>query len=268
MNSAQAWWDQQEPVIDAILDTLTLGDDVASLQEVLALKPGQSLQVDDSGNTVCVEYFPRDETKGPSIHLTYGDQDMEVGEYLDSLSDSYVIKAGGGRIYVLVGVSFPNDYGTIYLYRLAGDEIISCDSLDAVMGEKVTANYIETETIIHVLGSYRADRNYSIIEDRFYSGDPVFAFHNQENMGEERRSLRLIHDISIDVWGEPEVLEAGSVIYPTGCDLENQRFYFEFEKEGSVEAGSLEYVMYSDRFGFQVEGLDEREVFEELPYAG
>lgn len=34
------------------------------------------------------------------------------------------------------------------------------------------------------------------------------------------------------------------------------------------EQDTLEYSAYPDRFGFSVEGMDEYEVFETLPYAG
>ena len=168
----------------------------------------------------------------------------------------------------MVGAGYSNDYGNTYLIKLQdGKEPVICDFLDATAEGTVTANYMAMSCKVDVFGSYTGVKHYAVFDGRFYTEEQPYAFADLEPEG-ERRSLVLKKDLSVEVYGEEEELKKGTKIYPTGCDVENQKFYFAFEKEGEMQEGSLEYELYEERFGYGVDGTDEYELFEVLPYAG
>lgn len=170
----------------------------------------------------------------------------------------------------MVGEGLPNDAGGTYLLKVSEEGIEICDYLDAVLRGDVTQNYMETACKVDVLGSYLGIKHYGILEDKFYTDEQAFEFFEIEE-GVLRKQLVLRQDVAADLYGEKKTLEKGTVIYPTGCDTEKKEFYFEYENpkyEGEVLNGFLNYEVKEEGFGCTVEGTDEYELFEELPYAG
>ena len=156
------------------------------------------------------------------------------------------------------------------MLKVSEEGIEKCDYLDAVLREDVTQNYMETACKMDVLGSYLGIKHYGILGDKFYTDERVFEFFELAE-GTLRKQLALIQDVEANLYGEKEILKKGTVIYPTGCDTEQKEFYFECEDpkyEGEVLQGFLEYEEKNEGFGYTVEGIDEYELFEELPYAG
>lgn len=262
------WPEAYESQIEELLATLSLGTDVKDETAVQKLEAGRPLDVDGTGNQLCLSLRDVDGNGGGSVWLSYGDSEVEVTEYVEWLLDSYAVKVDEEHWYVMVGAGYSNDYGNTYLVKLQkGKGLMVCDFLDATTDGTVTANYMEMNSKIDVFGSYTGIRHYAILEDRFYTEEQRYEFKDMEPEG-ERRNLVLKKDLSADVYGEKVELQKGTKIFPTGCDIENQRFYAAFEKEGEMQEGSFAYELHEEQFGYVVDGTDEYELFEELPYAG
>lgn len=117
-HAGEYWWDQQERMIAAILDTLTLGDAVQDPTEVLSLIPDQPLAVGDQ--ELCLTILTEGTDRG-RVLLTCKDAEAEVTEYAEWLMDSYVVKMDDERMYVLVEGGYSNDFGEVFLLKLEGD---------------------------------------------------------------------------------------------------------------------------------------------------
>ncbi len=268
-NSAgESWWQTYQEQVAGILDSLSFGEEVKGAAEVVELEEGEPMEIGNSGKELCLAIQGADENM--SICLSYGENEIEVAGFVEWLRECYVLRQEGAYFYVLVGVGFSNDAGGTYLLKVSEEGIEKCDYLDAVLREDVTQNYMETACKIDVLGSYLGIKHYGILGDKFYTDERVFEFFELAE-GTLRKQLALIQDVEANLYGEKEILKKGTVIYPTGCDTEQKEFYFECEDpkyEGEVLQGFLEYEEKNEGFGYTVEGIDEYELFEELPYAG
>ena len=271
LNSAgDSWWGAYQEQIEGILNSLSLGNEVKGGPEVVELEEGEPIEMGDSGKELCVTLEDTEEDVGASIHLSYGEQKAVVADYVDGLRECYVLRQDGPYFYVLVGEAFPNDAGGTYLMKVSEDGIEQCDYLEAVLREDVTANYIEAACKIDVLGSYLGIKHYGILEDKFYTDEQVFEFF-QVQEGVLRKQLALLQDVPANLYGETKTLEKGAILYPTGCDTERRRFYFEYENPkypDEMLSGFLNYQIKEEGFGCTVEGTNEYELFEGLPYAG
>ena len=271
-NSAgDSWWRAYQGQVEEILSSLSFGSEVKDGPEVMELEEGEPIEIGESGKKLCVTLQDAEEADvGTSIHLSYGEDEIEVTDYAEGLRECYVLWQDAPYFYVLIGEEMPNDAGGTYLLKVSEEGIEQCDYLGAILWEDVSANYIKAASKIDVLGSYIGIKHYGILEDKFYTDEQVFEFFQVEE-GVLRKQLVLLQDVPVDLHGEKRTLEKGTVIYPTGCDTEQGKFYFEYNNpkyEDEMLSGFLNYQTKEEGFGCTVEGIDEYEVFEDLPYAG
>ncbi|MDY2939300.1 MAG: RsiV family protein [Fusicatenibacter sp.] len=202
--------------------------------------------------------------------VTIGDQSVTEtipGWYVES----YLVRRADGHCYLYSELSGDNDYRNLYVFDLGGtspvllqenEEEVSfygylmADPEKFVLGQRV-----------YMLGTYMGYRSYSVGEDGLPHPmeDSIKLLTDTE---EGERSLKSIREMK--VWivedGEEtkeEVLPAGTVFYPRRSDDSS---YLETELE---DGRFCRIYVEVDEVGLRyIDGVDEREYFEDLPYAG
>ena len=121
---------------------------------------------------------------------------------------------------------------------------------------------MELGTRIDVLGTYTAYSNYILAEDgtlhqegEWYSIGSTYETHILTN----------IRELPVTVNGQKTVLPAGSKIRLTATDGKG---LVRYQRIDSVEEGEIAFTREEDGWSVYIDGVQETEYFEDLPYAG
>lgn len=237
-----------------------------SSEGIIALKENEGVVVGDSDKVLTVYTESVDEYDGCAVYLSYGDDTLLISEYCAQLDSAYVLAEYTNSFYVLIGELYENDYGKLNLIKIDNTEIEWCDSIAAsyANGAPDSVNSFELVSKVDVLGSYRGQKTYRILDDAFYTSD---AFYTIENGPKAKNPVKLVTaaELTVELDGEEATLPVGTGIYIVGTDMAGTvNFVTEDEQEGT-----LHYTpMSEDDWEIKIDGVSEYEVFESLPYAG
>lgn len=215
--------------------------------------------------------------------LYYRGNEYLVFEESNRVMPAYVLPDKNNTFYVLVQQCKDSDYKRTYLIHWNGTAFKSLGMTEGGMNglSDFTEAGIELHSRLNVLGTYETVIPARILNGNLEETGTFYDFQNQPNAAmaefiqntpeawdylqthytrDGERILILKTDLYAVIDGEDTLLTAGSVIYPTGCDTTEQRFYFRC-------AGGSGYLQYELADRYTVNGISEDECFLELPYA-
>ncbi|MFR5355312.1 MAG: hypothetical protein ACLTI1_03950 [Clostridia bacterium] len=120
-----------------------------------------------------------------------------------------------------------------------------------------------------MLGTYGGTRNYLIQNDKLTATDSMYQFLGDPSG--ELPELTVKESVNCRLEGGNTTLKAGDVIIPQAYSPDDGTFYFELP-DGT--AGNLLVDLSPDgsegqmTYSGTIDGVDENELFENLPYAG
>ena len=237
-----------------------------SSEGIIALKENEGVVVGDSDKLLTVYTESVDEYDGCAVYLSYGDDTLLVTEYCTGLDSAYVLAEYTNSFYVLIGELYDNDYCELELVKIDSTGIELCDGIGAsyANGAPDSMDSFELVSEVDVLGSYRGQKTYRILDDAFYTADE---FYTIENGPKAENPVKLVTaaELTVELDGKKATLPVGTGIYIVGTDMAGTaRFVTEDEQEGT-----LHYTPASEEdWEIKIDGVSEYEVFESLPYAG
>lgn len=187
--------------------------------------------------------------------------DVYLADFAQYPRTSYVIE-DGSDLYALVQLGYDNDYTESVLVRLDGDNTAVTDGPIpyALDGTEGVASTIPMYTKVDILGSYSGIKEFYIQSGALVTDDEVFHFNDNAPELVLKKSIKC-HDVIAD---EDITLDAGETLIPMGTDGVSEFYFKTIEREECM----LKFEKDKDGFTITIDGIDQYEIFESLPYAG
>lgn len=201
-----------------------------------------------------------DEDENSNICISYNEQLMELG-YGSNLDYVYYVHDSDDRNYILFSYDAMSDDFVTELYEIKNGSLTEIQtiegSISVIAGDRVGMN-----VTVNVLGTYGAYRSYRIEEGAFVPVEERFDLWNEER----QRKVVLAADVKGSVMTEDGMMEkefvSGTALYLVNTDGESVvGFYLDDGTYGELYFSRKDWTIYID-------GVEEYELFEELPYAG
>lgn len=204
-----------------------------------------------------------------AVTAVYGDQELKLDESL-YVNGVYEVSLDGQE-YVMTETTIFDDYGMIYLVKLDESGVTLVSTQDGHLREVPAdpTEGFEIESKVDVLGTYGGIRTYFIQDDKLTATDSMYQFLGDPSG--ELPELTVKESVNCRLEGGNTTLKAGDVIIPQAYSPDDGTFYFELP-DGT--AGNLLVDLSPDgsegqmTYSGTIDGLDENELFENLPYAG
>lgn len=196
----------------------------------------------------------------PVCSLWLGESEKELEQFA-ALKGSCLVRTGE-EVYCMITVDLASgDYRT-YVYRLTEgilDEIAQVDA--AVDYGNLNVDGVKMEFYVNMLGSYHGTKTYCFEEEKgFYTEDTEYLLEDNSQV------LTTMVDLPVVLDDAESTLPAGSNILLNATDGET---YVVFTIQETGQTGTLQVQRSSeDEYQILVDGKDEKECFESLPYAG
>ena len=194
--------------------------------------------------------------------LSVGEQTILAAE-IDRLDSIYLIQKENGKTFLLFEGDMASDDYVTYLYELTDGQIqktYKSDSCAFICEGTVTTEGMRLGIRVDALGTYTAYGYYEITEEG--SLEPISEWYEIES---SYQGLTNIKDLPVVIEGEQTVLPAGSQIRITAT---NRNGILKYQKIDSIEEGEIHYTAGEDNWPVYIDGINENEYFEMLPYAG
>lgn len=184
-------------------------------------------------------------------------------EWAITLHSAYFVRMADGKSYVLVSYGSDNDYCITELFDVTDKTIKQVDELS---GGRLTSmsNYaIGASVKVDMLGSYMGYRTYRFENGKFEPVEDRFDFGKERNhFGYPTTKAAVKVMLTEDGKLVEKELPAGTTIYPVNSDGES---VVGFE----LEDGTYGEITIEMKDGMKyIDGVEENEVFDSLPYAG
>lgn len=235
------------------------GDGVAVFQanqEVTFPLPG-------TGQNASLMFLWEEGEDGISYSSLWLDQsELKLEDYL-SLEDIYLIKYQG-EVYCMLVVDYASDDYETSTYRLTNGILEKIDTFEtSIDGGNINAHEIKMETRIDFLGSYGGMKTYR------FDGNGRLATDDTEYVLERNRYvLTSKTDLPVLLDGEEteSTLPAGSNIIINATDGET---YVKFTLQETGQTGTMMVQRDPKEWSnITINGINENDCFEMLPYAG
>ena len=192
--------------------------------------------------------------------LWLGQNELPMDDYL-ALGDAYLLKNGEDIYCMIEGDMASDDYVT-YIYRLTNGVIEKVEEIyGAIDAGNMNAHEVTMESWINILGTYGGAKNYHFDEEgNFVTEDTEYIFRRNDY------ALTTTVELPVSINDVESTLPAGSHIILNATDGET---YVKFTIQETGEIGILKVVRDKDEYyKISIDGKDESECFEMLPYAG
>lgn len=196
----------------------------------------------------------------PVCSLKLGEKTMPM-ESFATLEHSYLIQKDG-EIYCMVGVDQASDDYDTYIYRLTEGKIQETGSVMAAIDTgNMNLEEIVMEERVNFLGSYDGQRIY-----RFNENHELETEETELNLWKNDKVLTTTIDLPVTLGEKQSVLPAGSHMIIKATD---DQTYVKFIIQETGQTGVLNVTRAeNDYYSISIDGKDEHECFEVLPYAG
>lgn len=199
--------------------------------------------------------------ENPSCSLWLGESEKQLDTFV-TLGDAYLIRRGE-EAFCMVEVDTGSDDYVTYVYRLTDGGIEDIAQIDAsVDAGNINAHEIVMESWVNLLGTYSGIKTYTFDENGgFTTEDTEYLLQKNEYV------LTTAVDLPITLEGAESTLPAGSHIVINATDNES---YVKFTIQETGQTGVLEVLRGEgdDYYNVTVDGMNENDCFEFLPYAG
>lgn len=243
------------------------------------------------GKDILMSFESNDEFDGGNIILEYGDAKYKLNEYTEWITTGYLIEIDDTSFYTILQACYSNDWVTSYIVKYDGNTF--ADIAQQIGGiadvSSITKNQITFETRVDLFGTYGITIPMKLENDKLVGLDSVIKFVNNPNSSvfDEFESLdadtkeRIAKEYNEEGYkvltlkknlksksdnGDLEI-KAGEQIIPYGYDESAQKFYFTYNDTICY----FEYEFVDDEYNgytFTINGVDEDDMFEALPYVG
>ncbi len=202
---------------------------------------------------------------------TVGDMLLEVGgetevvSALEWLEKIYLIQREDGRSFVLFDGDMASDDYVTYVYEITDGQIrktYESTHCASICGDTVTTQGLKLAVRAEALGTYTAYGDYRMTEDGAL--EPLGEWFSV-NTPYEFEGLTTIRELPVAVDGEPAILPVGSRLKLTAT---NRNGILRYELMGSMEEGEIHYTTGENGWPVYIDGVEDTEYFESLPYAG
>lgn len=195
-----------------------------------------------------------------SNSLWLDQQELPLNEYL-VLEDAYIIK-NGKDTYCMIEADMASDDYVTYIFCLTDGVIEKVAEVQAAVDSgNIGIHEIRMESWVYLLGTYGGVKNYHFDEEgNFITEDTEYIFERNEY------ALTTLVDLPITLEEGESVLPAGSHIILNGTDDET---YVKFTIQETGQTGVLKVQRGEEEYrNISINGMNENECFEDLPYAG
>lgn len=192
--------------------------------------------------------------------LWLGENEKTLGEFM-VLGNAYLLRSDE-EIYCLIEMDVVSDAYETYVYRLTEGVIKEVARLDgSVDAGNVNPDGIMINSRVYLLGTYGGTKTYHFDDKgQFVTEDTEYILKSNEMV------LTTKTDLSVTLEETPNVLPAGSNIVLTSTDGET---YVNFTIQETGQTGTLAVEREEgETYRLLVDGKDEYDCFETLPYAG
>lgn len=192
--------------------------------------------------------------------LWLGEQKVVISDFA-SLEDAYLVRTDG-EIYCLVEMDMASDDYITFLYRLTNGVIEEAVQVGAAIDAgNINPDEIVMEAWVYFLGTYGGIKTYRFVENHgFTTEDEEYILYENATV------LTTIVDLPVTMEGIESILPAGSHIILTATDGET---YVKFTIQETGQNGKMEVQRGTEEnYRLFINGMDEYECFEMLPYAG
>lgn len=233
---------------------------------VAALSPNQSASLTVNGkNKKITVSSQRDEYYNQNVQISYGEYVEAAGQY-SNIDEIYLIKSDAGT-YLMLDVNLKSDDYRTCLYVLDGETIVLKDTLDASIDpSNIGSDYFRLEFSIDVLGTYRTSKEYYIDAENktLVTDDTEFQVSSYSYL---YKKLVTTRELTVEQDGQDIILPAGSKIRILATDNQSEIRILMLD---SGEEGILyfERGKGESKFGIYLNGEDQYDCFESIPYAG
>ncbi|MBS6397294.1 MAG: DUF3298 domain-containing protein [Clostridiales bacterium] len=257
----------------AVFVTLPYGDMAPYLQEAYRELPQAGIgripagiPADIAGKSLLVN-IDSSEDYGGSVFIEFANALTEVGSF-GRLSDVYLIHREDGRVFLLLDADYASDDFVTFLYELTDGTLQARDRLEGVSLQdgNVNTELLTLRMHLDVLGSYYSMMDYRISEEgKLVQETENFTITTDAS---PFRLLVTVKELPATVNGEEVLLPVGSRIRITATDNAGTAY---FKDEDTGAEGSISYVRgdgAEDQWTLYIDGVQEYEYFEMIPYAG
>lgn len=204
-------------------------------------------------------------TPGPSRYLLeVGEQTEVVGQY-ERLGSIHLLQREDGRSFLMFDGDMASDDYLTYVYEITDGQIMKTyESGDfaTVRQGTVTLQGMQLGVRVDALGTYTAYGDYVLTQEgtleqagQWYTIDTVY----------DSQVLTTVQELPVTADNGDTVLPAGSRLRIIGTDGQS---IMRYRLENSVEEGEIHFTRGEENWQIIINGVNETEYFEELPYAG
>lgn len=216
-----------------------------------------------TGQNVSLMFLWEEGEDGISYSSLWLDQsELKLEDYL-SLEDIYLIKYQG-EVYCLLVVDYASDDYETSVYRLTNGILEKIDTFESsVDGGNINAHEIKMETRINFLGSYGGMKTYRFDENgKLTTSDAEYVLERNQYVLTTKTDLPVV----LDGEERESILPSGSHIILNATDGET---YVKFVLQETGQTGTM-MVERDPEFASNstINGINENDCFEMLPYAG
>ena len=253
---------------------------------VIAIEPGK--KIDYKGKKLLMFLDGEAENDGGNIVLEYGNADYKLEDYSEWISTGYLMEIDDTSFYVILQACYSNDWFTSYIVKYNGNSFVDIAKQDGRIKDisSITREQIVFETRVDLFGTYGIKVPMKFENDKLTSLDTVIRFVNNpdpsvfeglEDLDAEIKEMiqKLYNKEGYRVLTLKKSLKAisengtieisvGEQIIPYGYDSVAQKFYFTYNNTLYF----FEYEASDEGFSLTINGVDQFDIFEELPYAG
>lgn len=191
--------------------------------------------------------------------LWLGQNELPLEEHL-RLEDSFIVRTDED-VYCLLEADMGSDDYVTYIYRLTNGVLEKAGEIYAAIDSgNINPHEIKMESWVYLLGTYGGVKNYYFDENGdFVTEDTEYILQKNEFV------LTTTVDLPVVLEDAENILPAGSHIILNGTDGET---YVKFIIQETGQQGTLEVQKEEESYNVLVDGMNENECFEILPYAG
>ena len=222
-------------------------------QEIYLKLPNKTEEV-----PMMLQYEEKDEI--PTVTLWVGDKKRSLDSFA-VLTNAYLVRTQD-EVFCLVEGDFASDDYVTYVYRITDGLIDQVAQIyGAIDAGNINTNGILMKFWVDFLGTYGGVKKYYFDENlEFVTADTEYRLHNNEFV------LTTKVDLPVTLEGSESILPAGSHIILNATDGES---YAAFTIQETGQSGVLSVERdANDYYSVSVNGMNEQECFEFLPYAG
>ena len=221
----------------------------------------------ETGEKGTVQLYLKSEEDDGGIHkyiLKVG-RHTEIAAQIDRLENIYLLQREDGRTFLLFDGDMASDDYVTYMYEITDSQIKK--TYESSVCAYICKGTITTEGVrmgirVDALGTYTAYGDFEIMENG--SLESIREWYDIEN-SYEWQGLTNIRDLPVVVEGEETILPSGSHIRIIGTNMNG---ILKYQLSDSLEEGEIHYTTGEDNWPVYIDGINETEYFEMLPYVG